>query len=1086
MMHVSEPLRRALRAVQVLAIASLLAACALHADTKLLRFPDLHGDKLVFCYGGDLWTASAAGGEAARLTSHPGLERYPKFSPDGKWIAFTGQYDGDEQVYVMPAEGGVPRQLTFYPAFGPLYPWNGSDNQVMGWTPDGGSILFRSLREADGVLSEGALFTVPRTGGPARRLPMASAGAGAIAPDGLRVAYEPVYRDGSNWKRYQGGRARGLYVLDLASARQRRVAPSPRSERDPMWIGAELCFSSDRDGTLNLYAVDLATEAVRQLTHEHTWDVRWPSTDHLSRIVYERDGELRICDVRTGLDRGVPITVPSDGGASRPTRVEAEVEEWSLSPKGERVLMVARGDVFTLPIDKGPVRNLTHSSRAHDKLARWSPDGRSIAFVSDRSGEEEVYLMDQDGKGELLALTATLKTALTSLVWAPDGQRLAVGDKDGRVYVVSVAGHGLILAARDLEGGHVDCAWAPDGQHLAITLGNGNGFDSLHIWSAADGQCRPVTSGLFPVRHPSWDPQGRFLYYLSRRNYTPRLSNLETDFSGGANWGLFALALGKDTPHPFPPESDEVTLAPAGKAPEAKAGGIDWAGLGQRVARVPVAGGNLSWLQAVPGALLYLRESAVVLDKDHEPRLSLCLFDLAKREESVLVEELAGFETCSDGSHVLIHQDSGFSLMEVKAGTRDKKPVSTQNLVAEVVPAEEWAEIFDEVWRRYRDYFYARNLHGVDWKAVGDRYRPLLKDVVHRSDLTYLLSEMVGELSVGHAFLGGGDFIRPERVKVGLPGAQFGLDDQAGRYRLTRIYQGQNEEPQYRSPLTEMGVDARVGDYVLAIDGQELKGSDDPYRLLRGKTSPVTLTLHASPTLAGARQVTYTPIDSEASLRYLDFVLRSRDRVARLSGGKAGYLHLPDMDDAGLAEFIKWYYPQIRSQALVVDVRANHGGSASQMILERLGRKLLGVNFRSSSEHADPYPGTVFLGPMVCLISETTSSDGELFAHHFRASGLGPLIGKRTWGGVVGTTDTGPLLDGGFVWVPQEGTAGPDGKWIIEGEGVRPDLEVEDDPKALLEGRDPQLEAAVAEAMRRLAAHPQGLPGRPADPVKTK
>jgi len=411
--------------------------------------------------------------------------------------------------------------------------------------------------------------------------------------------------------------------------------------------------------------------------------------------------------------------------------------------------------------------------------------------------------------------------------------------------------------------------------------------------------------------------------------------------------------------------------------------------------------------------------------------------------------------------------------------------VSTRELMVDSVPAEEWAEIFREVWRRYRDFFYARNMHGYDWKALGDQYRPLLKYVTHRSDLTYVLSELVGELDVGHAFLGGGDFFQPARPKVGLPGARLELDEASRRYRINRIYRGQNEEPRYRSPLTEVGVDAREGDFVLAIDGEELKGSDDPYRMLRYKTGPVTLTLNGAPSFEGARQVTYSPIDSEVNLRYLDFVLRSRERVEQLSGGRVGYLHLPDMSAWGLAEFMKCYYPQIRKDGLVVDVRANSGGNASEMILERLGRRLLGTDFSAVAERTGTYPDTVFLGPMACLISATTESDGEIFAHHFRTLGLGPLIGVRTWGGVVGLSNAGPLLDGGYVGVPGEGTASRTGEWIIEGEGVHPDVELEDDPRSMLAGRDVQLDRAVEEVLRRLAEHPARLPRRPADPVKT-
>jgi tricorn protease len=1063
----------------------LLGAAAARAETRLLRFPDLHDDRVAFTYGGNLWVAPASGGAATHLTTHPGLELFPKFSPDGKWIAFTAQYDGDEQVYVIPAEGGVPRQLTFYPALGPLNPWSGYDNQVMGWTPDGKSVLFRSMCEADGVLSDGALYTVGLEGGPVRRLPLPASGAGAFSPDGKGLAYTPVSLDFSTWKRYRGGRAQGLFVLDLDTRIQKRVAHSRHCEGDPMWIGDGLYFTSDRDGTLNLYRAEPGMDRARQLTFSRKWDVRWPSTDHQGRIVYELKGGLRIYDVRDGSDQAIYITVPSEGGASRPTRIDAEVEDWTLSPTGERALFVARGDVFTVPAHAGPVRNLTHSSGAHAKLARWSPDGHSIAFVSDPSGEEEVYLVDQEGAAPPRQLTATLKVFLRSLAWSPDGAHLALSDKDGRVYLLGVADRELTQVAQDPAAGVPDLAWSPDGRFLALTLGNPNGLTSLYVWSLAEGRLHRLTEDLFPASDPAWDPQGRYLYFLARRDYASRLSTVEYDFAAEDNVGVFALALRRDVPHPFPPESDEEGRNPPKPRPAPERLRIEWAGLDQRAVRVPVAVGNLDHLVAVDGHLLCGRSVPQSFSEDAWTRQSLCLFDLKLRQEAVLAEDTQGWQPSADGRRVLLRQQGLYSLMDVAAGA-PRQPVSTRGLQVDCVPAEEWAEIFDEVWRRYRDFFYVRNMHGYDWNALREQYRPLLKYVTHRSDLTYVLSEMVGELNVGHAFLGGGDYWQPPRPKVGLPGALLDLDEAAGRYRITRIFRGHNEEPRYRSPLTEVGVDAREGDYVLAIDGTELKGADSPYRLLRNKTSPVTLTLNAVPSFKGARQATFTPIESETDLRYLDFVLRSRERVDRLSGGRVGYLHLPDMGPWGLAEFIKWYYPQIRKEGLVVDVRGNSGGNVSEVILERLGRRLLGVSFGASGSCPETYPDAVFHGPMACLINGSTASDGEIFAYHFRSLGLGPLVGQRTWGGVVGFTGTGPLKDGGFIGVPQEGTANRQGEWIIEGEGVHPDLEVEDDPVSMLAGRDPQLDRAVVEVLRRIREHPMHLPGRPPDPVKTR
>lgn len=1091
-----------------LALALALAGTA-QAQTKLLRFPDIHGDKVVFTHGGDLWSAPATGGTATRLTAHPGLEVFARFSPDGKWIAFTGQYDGDEQVYVMPSEGGIPRQLTFDPAAGPLPPRGGYDHQVVGWTPDGDRVLFRAGSDGDGVLSRTALYTVSLKGGLPTKLPMPTAGPGAFSPDGKRIAYAPMFRDFRHWKRYQGGWAQDLFVFDLATKQQKKIAASPRTERDPMWIGGQVYFASDRDGTLNLYSVDPATDAVKQLTFQKTWDVRWPSSDRQSRIVYELNGELHVFHVQDGRDQGLAITVPTDGGASRPSRISVErnIEGFGLSPKGERALFVARGDVFTAPIEKGPVRNLTNTSGAHDRLARWSPDGKSIAFISDLSGEDQVYLVAQDGKGKPEALTSGLMGQLGNLVWAPDGKHLAFTDKDGVVYVLGVADRKLAKAAKDEFARVGDLAWSPDGQFLAFSLANLNGTRSLHAWGLADQRLHRLTGELFTVADPAWDPEGRYLYALSRRDYAPQISNLEFDFAGNRNTDIVAYALTKAVPHPFPPESDEVGAAlekkedgpkkeEGGKKPEASkapvAVRIDFDGFEQRGVRVPVPADNLGGLEAVKGFLLYSKSEPFVYGEANGRRPgggALWIFDLKKRQESELLAGVQGWVLSQDGSKVLARTGQGpaasYQLLDAKPKATEKKTVSTKALYVDRIPAEEWREVYDETWRRFRDFFYVKNMHGYDWKALREQYRPWLQHVTHRSDLTYVLTELISELNIGHTYTDGGDQFLPERAKVGLPGARFELDDKAGRYKLARIYRGHNEEPKYRSPLTEPGVDAREGDYVLAIDGVELKGDDNPYRLLRNKTFPVTLTLNGKPNHEGARQVTYQPIQSDASLRYLDFVLRSKETVDKLSGGKVGYLHIPDMGGPGLYEFIKWYYPQIRKEGLIVDVRANGGGNISQMILERLGKKLLGTRFGYAGDIPSTYPSTVFHGPMVALVSETSASDGDIFPHHFRFAGLGPLIGKRTWGGVVGGGST-PLIDGGSVFVPQSGTNAPTGEWIIEGQGVTPDIEVENDPASMLAGHDRQLERGVQEVLKRMAETPMHLPKRPADPVKTK
>ena len=1085
----------------------LLLSSSLAAQTKLLRFPDIHDNQVVFSYAGNLWRASTAGGLAVRLTAHPGQEMSPKFSPDGKWIAFTAQYDGDEQVYVIPSIGGEPKQLTYYPARGPLAPRWGFDNHVYGWTPDGSAVLFRSLRDADGGRVLTALYTVSVSGGLAKKLPMPTAGAGEFSPDGKQLLYSPLFRDFRTWKRYEGGWAQNLFVFDLATSQVKPVAQSKRTERDPMWIGSKVYFVSDRTGTLNLFSFDLSNDQITQLTQSKVWDVRWASSDGKRRIVYELNGELAIYDTQTQEEHQIHIQVPDDGLARRPSRESAagNIEDFDVSPKGKRALFVARGDVFTAPIEKGLTRNLTRSSDAHDKSAVWSPDGSKIAYVSDKTGEDQVYLVDQKGNGKPEQLTAGFESMLFALQWSPDGKRLAFSDKFGKLHVLTIADKTVQEIADSKRGLLDDFEWSECGQHIALVMADSSEFESIYIWSLADSQLRRVTGELTDEYGPTWSPDGDYLFYLSRRQFAPQISRVEWNFAGNRQIGIFAVGLRKDVKNLFPPQSDEVSLSSnddddgskkktddkskgaekddsAAKAPTK----IEFQGLANRVIRVPIEADNISGLSATDDHLLYFISGSSYYGRSSDQKTKLQIFDIEKRKASTLSDDVNSYALTQSGAKVMVRSGGGFQLLDTKPGGGDKKSISTGGLAVDRVPAQEWAEVFDEVWRRYRDFFYVRNMHGYDWKAIGDRYRALLPHVGHRSDLNYLLGEMIAELSAGHCYIQGGDYETPDRPRVGLPGARFELDANSGRYRIAKILIGENEEAKYRSPLTEVGVDISVGEYVLAIDGDELRGSDNPYRLLRHKSQLVTLTVNAQPSFQGAREVAYQPITSEQSLLYLDWVRGNRERVAKATNGRVGYLHIPDMGAGGIYEFIKWYYPQIRKEGLVVDVRSNGGGNVSQWIIERLDSKLLGTRFGSMSDEAGTYPAAVFHGHMACLISQTSASDGDIFPYRFRQSGLGPLIGKRTWGGVVGITSLGPLLDGGTVYVPLQATNSPTGEYIIEGYGVDPDIEVDNAPADVIAGRDPQLERGIAEVLKQMKADPRKLPNRPPDPVKAK
>jgi tricorn protease len=1119
----------------VLAASLLWVSAACAAGTRLLRFPDIWHDQIVFSYAGDLWAVGSQGGTAKRLTSNAGLELFAKFSPDGRSIAFTGQYGGDEQVYVMDSGGGAPKQLTYYPAQGPLAERWGYDNQVYGWTPDGQSILFRSSRDAH-TLTDCKLYTVPKNGGGATALPMPVSGAGDFSPDGKRIAYSPLWRDFRSEKRYQGGWANDLYIFDLEHPSLLQVTNDPRTDRDPMWIGNAIYFNSDRSGVFNLYRYDVATRQTVEITHYRDWDVRWPSAD-ADQIVYELDGELHVYDTRSGQDRALSITVPTDSTIRRPTTVNAadDIENLVVSPGGERVAIAARGDIFSVPMEHGVTRNLTRSSNAHDREVDWSSDGKRLVYVSDRSGEEEVYVQDQDGVAPATAITQNSHARYVAPRWSPDDKRVAVADQTGRLTVIELAGKRRVSVAKDPLELALDYQWSPDGRYLSYSLNADNGFSSVYIWSVADGKSRRVTPEFANSQSPAWAPNGELLYFLSNREYQPLISGIEFDFATDRQTGIFAVALTKgvknpygirdDEPgdkkteadaeehahdedvHPEAPKSadanDRKAKASESRAPESKAPGaksstakrtvtIDFDGIIERAIRVPLEADNLSELKVDDEHLLYLRSGPFYYGRDAALKPTVMAYSIKERDAKTVAEDVTAWSATADGKHVLAQ----LSTKEIKyyevgkdddSKDEDAKTVSLAGLVTTRVPYDEWHEIFAEVWRRYRDFFYVANMHGYDWQALRDKYAPLVDSIGSRSDLNYVIAEMIAELVVQHAYIEGGDLGLPERPFVALPGARFALDGASGRYRISKIFAGENEEERFRSPLTEVGVDVHEGDFVLNINGRELRAGTDPYELLEAPANqPVEWRVAATADGKAARTIRYKPLASETDLLYLAWVTANRARVDALSHGRLGYIHLPDMGAAGIREFIKWWFPQVRKEGLVVDVRDNGGGNISEMIIERLARTLHGTRFARNEDATSTYPRVVQPGPKVALINEDTASDGDIFSNAFRDWKLGELIGKRTWGGVVGITDHGPLLDGGTVFVPEFGSADAQGRWIIEGHGVDPDIVVEQDPVRVLDGHDPQLERGVAELLRRLPAEPQGLPMRPAPPVKTE
>ncbi|MEM7677164.1 MAG: S41 family peptidase, partial [Myxococcota bacterium] len=852
---------------------------------------------------------------------------------------------------------------------------------------------------------------------------------------------------------------------------------------------------------MNLYRYDLKSKTTTQLTRHKDADVRWPSADTEGRIVYEFQGSLRLFDTRSGDDRTLDIRLPNEGLASRPRQVSVagNIEGFELSPNGKRALIVARGDVFDAPTEHGLTRNLTHSSNAHEREAQWSPDGTSVAFISDILGEEELWVRSSD-TGEHRQLTFKSSTRLYRPRWSPDARRIAYADATGTLWVVELRSRRKVKVATAPGGWLREFEWSPRGGFLAFTRYRANQFGAIDVWSVKSRRVQRVTDPLFDAGAPAWGPKGNYLYYLSTRDFRPQVDTIDFNVVGSQTSGVYALALRPDIENLFAPRDDApiekkenkpgqdkkkdksdqgVGIAAIRKQGFVK---ISFEGIKNRVLQVPMKTSNYASIVVTPTHVIAHDRGPFFLGRDDDQQ-KLVAFDIKKRKLENIGTGIKAYTVSANHQSVLVQTSKGLQVISLKEKKAQAKPLPTSGLKAQIVPKQEWLAIFDEVWRRFRDHFYVSNMHGFDWEAIRDQYRPMAMRVGHREELNDVMGQMIAELEVSHAYVSGGDLGLPPRPGVALLGARFALDKKAGRYRIAHIYQGHNEEAKYRSPLTEVGMNAQVGDYVLEINGQALLPNDNPYNLLRGAVkSPVELTVNRRPDEKGARRVLVKPIASEKSLVYLQWVLNKRARVEAATEGKIGYLHIPDMGEDGIYEFMKWYMPQVRKEGLIVDVRSNGGGFVSQLIIERLRRKVLGTGFSRHGQFTDTYPYAVVPGPMVCLMNATSSSDGDIFPWAFRAAGLGPLIGKKSWGGVVGITGHGPLLDGGMVFVPEFSTNGLDGTYIIEGEGVTPDILVDNDPVAVAAGQDPQLERGIQEIMARHKKSKR-LPKKPAPPV---
>jgi tricorn protease len=1074
--------------------------------TRLLRFPTLSQEAIAFVFGGDLWSVPRQGGLARQLTTDAGLEWLPRYSPDGKWIAFTGQYDGNRDVYVIPSEGGEPKRLTWWTDTGQPSERQGPNNMVVGWTPDSRRVLFRSRHQAWEDRA-GRLYTVGLDGSLPEPVGIPEGGFASFSPDGKKIVYNRIFRDFRTWKRYRGGMTQNLWIYDLAANTLQKITENDNTSRDPMWIGDTIYFNSDRDASFNLFSCDTAGKNVRKLTDFTDYDVRWASAGP-GGIVFEKGGYIYLLELPGGRCTEVEIHVPSDMRVARTefVKVGDKITEIGLAPEGKRVVLVARGDVFTLPAEKGNTRNLSNTPGAHERGAAWSPDGKWIAYLSDQTGEDEIWMVPQDGKGAAQRLTSDGHCWRFPPVWSPDSKKIAFADKDLKLFVLDVASRKLTLADQAKYQEISWFMWSPDSRWITYHKQNLQQLHQVYLYSLASGKVTCVTSEMNDSYDPVFDPDGKYLYFISDRDLNASIGAFDFSYVYDNPSRVYALTLQKTLASPFAPESDEVKEEAKGAAKDDKKSEtskedeakkkkkveptkIDLDGIEARIAAFPMPAGNYALLRANSGAVFYLSGPVPTLTGAPEgPANDLHLFDMEKRKDAVVISAIGSYDLSPDGSKLVYAAGEKYGILDAKAGTTGKVgdgALNTGDMQARLDHRAEWKQMFDESWRLERDFFYVENMHGVDWPAMKAKYGALLPFVAHRTDLTYIIGEMISELNIGHTYVGGGDAPKPKSVPIALLGCDYQVDPATGRYRISRILLGQNWVDARRSPLTEPGVGVAEGSYLLKIDGVELVSPTVPDDLLQGKAGGVVLlSVNSTPSEKGAREVTVKPLSDENDLRYYDRIESNRRKVDALSGGKIGYVHIPNMGGDGLNEFVRQYYPQIRKQGLVVDVRNNGGGFVSELIIERLRRVLAGLGNARNTENIGTYPSQVFYGPMVCLINHYSASDGDIFPYFFRKYGLGPLIGTRTWGGVVGIRGFTPLIDGGYITRPEGGSYSPERQWVIEGHGVDPDIEVDNRDDLVMQGKDPQLERGVEILLEEIRKSPKTLSPAPPAPVK--
>ena len=1071
-------------------------------NRPLLRFPDVHGDTVVFVHGEDIWKASTQGGLAQRLTIHDGQERFPKFSPDGKLIAFTGAYDGNSDVYVMGVHGGEITRVTFHPGV----------DTVVGWHPRSNKILFRSARRAYSRFER--LYLIAPDGSGLEALMMHEAVAGSFSADGTQIAYNRIARETRTWKRYRGGTAQDIWLFNMNTHKDKCLTEFAGTDRTPMWIGDKIYFSSDRKRVLNLFAYDPDSGRIKQITRHQQYDVRRPSMGGW-QIVYELGAQLWLLDVETGRTRSIPITVQADAPERRPylKDVSGNVTQVTCSPSGKRALVVARGEVFTVPKKDGPTRNLTQSSGSRQKDGAWSPDGRSIAYISDESGEYAIHLRDPLGKKEAIQLTQHEQGYRHTLRWSPDSQKIAFADQTLGFYQVDVETKEVVEVDRsaseptdvgiDLKPIH-DYTWSPDSRYLAYSKIDADLVSRLYIYTLEDAQSRCVSGPLFNDFGPVFTRDGKHLLFISNRRFDPTYCDFEWEMVYKQAAGLYALTLQAQGVPLLPLQSDEeeseeeTDEKAADKDPGADQKDkdddsdtpkviIDFEGIVGRVQALPVKRGNYRRLAVNDDMLFFLNAKSGDFNR-FEYRavkaMDLHAFSFEERETHQVIAGIRTYDLSAKGEHIAYQKGGDVGIIAASDKDSKGKVLNLSGLKVQFDPPAEWQQIFTEAWRMERDFYYEPDMHGLDWAKVKSKYGRLVPYASCRQDLRFLIGEMIGELNTSHTYVFGGDHQRSSgTVKVGLLGADWEIDPANRRYRLTRGLRVPDWTLGLVPPLARPGVDVQDGDYLLAVNGKPVYTDVNLYSFFQGLVGKqVSLMVSDSPSPKEGREVTVVPVASEKTLRYRDWVERNRLTVERHSNGQIGYLHLPDTYLGSAREFPKYFYSQTQKQGLLIDGRYNGGGLDPDILLQRLDKRPFSYWTRRYSVDQTS-PAVVTQAHMALLTNRQAGSGGDMLPMEFQLRGMGPVIGTRTWGGLVGVSMFISMIDGGGLTAPDYRIYDTEGKWVVENTGIQPDIVVDLDPAQMARGHDAQLIKGIEVLMQQIKTHPRIKPMHPPFPV---